>query len=288
MLSIVQTITATDGNERQRAQLFATLDEHQTFQLRTSHELDPHAAHISNLLNVPATRQQGLLLLHQLLPQCPLDIVEQKGVLWTTLATKVCATSRQCDSGVGSTIPLALRCVSLLLHKSAHIPELSKSFSNTLLAKIAEALIGLPASAHRAGLAVLEQAQRQYPGAVCIAREPVEQWILSFVDSPDAQLVGQSARCLHLMQQTRGGGGTAGDAHKVAWSKLQCGLLAQLHQLLDAIYANTPEVMDAVRAQDVKEVRLPVLELSDEPVVRYGQLVQRFRNVCEYLRCALV
>lgn len=293
MLSIVQTITSTAGTDRQLAQLFATLDEHQSFQLRTGAALDPHAAHVSNLLNAPATRHQGLLLLHQLLPQCPLEIIEQKGALWTTLATKVCHSGSSSSSSGNehhhrSTIPLALRCLSLLLHKSAHVPELSKALSNTLLAKIADAVLAVPPASHRAALALLEQAQRLYPGAVSIARATVEQWILSFADSADEQLVRQSARCLHLLQQTRGGGGQAGAAHKIAWQQLQAGLLAQLHQLLDALYANVPEVMDACQAHGVKAVPLAELALSDEPVARYGQLAQRFRNVCEYLRCALV
>lgn len=46
-------------------------------------------SHISNLLNDSATKLQGLLLLNSFLPQCPLDIFEQKGALWITLSTKV-------------------------------------------------------------------------------------------------------------------------------------------------------------------------------------------------------
>lgn len=37
MLSIVQTITATDDSNGQLAQLYAMLDEHQSFQLKVRH-----------------------------------------------------------------------------------------------------------------------------------------------------------------------------------------------------------------------------------------------------------
>lgn len=187
-----------------------------------------------------------------------------------------------------ASVPLALRCIGHLLHKSVHVPELSKALSNTLLAKLSEALLSLPPAAHSAALALLEQAQRLYPGAASLSRAATERWILSFADSADAVLVRQSGRCLLLLQQTRGGGGAGGTAHQLAWAALQQALLAQLHELLDALFANTPEVMDAfVPAADAAPLAWPALLLSDEPVARHVQLVQRFRNVAEYMRCAL-
>lgn len=257
---------------------------------QASHELDPIVSHISNLLNDAATKHTGLLLLHQFLPQCPLDIVEQKGALWTALATKALAQHRGATTATGTaTATLALRCIGHLLHKSVHVPELSKALSNTLLAKLTEALLSLPAAAHSAALALLEQAQRLHPGAASLSRAATERWILSFADSADAQLVRQSGRCLLLLQQTRGGGGAGGTAHQAAWAALQQALLGELHRLLDALFVHTPEVMDVfVASADAAQLGWPELQLSDEPVARHVQLVQRFRNVAEYLRGALV
>lgn len=264
---------------------------------QAAHELEPLVAHISNLLNDASTRLKGLLLLHPFLAQCPLDIVEQKGALWTTIATKVCAQHRAIAADATTVhqpravLVLALRCLGQLLRKSVHVPDLAKSMSNTLLAKLIEALLQLPAAVHGEALQLLELTQRLYPGAAMLSRSATESWIVSFVDSGDEQLVRRSGRCLHLLQQTRGGGGTGGTAHKAAWTALQRQLVAELHQLLDVIYANTPEVIDARTDDDeagAAKFQLPELRLSDEPVQRIAQLVQRFRNVCDYLRSALM
>lgn len=71
------------------------------------YELEPIVSHISNLLNDSATKLQGLLLLNSFLPQCPLDIFEQKGSLWITLSTKVLVQKKP-----QNTVCLALRVLS--------------------------------------------------------------------------------------------------------------------------------------------------------------------------------
>lgn len=245
MLTIVKTITAsttataTDGPHSDHlAQLYAALAEHQSFLLQCPAALADVAAHATKLLHDARQRTAGLLLLNQFLPQCPLDVVETRGIVWTELCIAVLADRRQPSAG---NVRLAAGCIAHLLRKSAYVPELSKALSNTLLARLHDALIGLGAEHASTAMALLEGAQRLYAGAAAISRPATLAWLLRFADASDGRLVRQAGRCLVLHQQTRGGG-AAGATHADNWSALQLALLGQLHQLLDALYAQTPEV----------------------------------------------
>lgn len=55
-------------------------------------------SHLTNLMNNFATKHQGLMLLNAFLPQCSLDVFEQKGALWITLSTKICAQKKPAES----------------------------------------------------------------------------------------------------------------------------------------------------------------------------------------------
>lgn len=148
-----------------------------------------------------------------------------------------------------------------------------------------ESTLNLPAEAHFAALKFLEVAMKTYPGAAGIGKTSTEKFIFSFIDSHDEVLVRQSAKCLHLLQQTRGGGAQS-SAHKLAWTNLQLSLLGSIHELLNGIYANTSEVVDGFAGIE----RLPItdLQLSDEPFARTKQITTRFKNLCKYFQIALV
>lgn len=65
--------------------------------LQTSSELESVTSHLTNLMNNFATKHQGLMLLNAFLPQCSLDVFEQKGALWITLCTKICAQKKPAE-----------------------------------------------------------------------------------------------------------------------------------------------------------------------------------------------
>lgn len=166
--------------------------------LQANNELEPIVSLISNYLNEMSSKHQGLLLLNAFLPQCPLDLFEQKGAIWITLCTKVCAQKKPLQS-----VAAAYDVLSKLTQKSVHVPELGKAMSNNLLAKIMESTIGLPAGTHFAALKFLEVAMQTYPGAAGLAKSATEKFIVSFVDTQDNSLVVQSGKCLQLLQQVR-------------------------------------------------------------------------------------
>lgn len=308
MLSIVQSFTSSETvNSTYATNLITTLDEHQSFQLKVcivrrsilkyinlinliknvtqpNHELDPIVSHITALLNDHSSKLTGLSLLSVFLPQCPLDLFEQKGTLWITLCTKVVAQRKP-----QSAVAVAFDVLAQLLDKAVHVPELTKAINGNLLAKIMETTLNLPADmrdAQIAALRFLESAMRLYSGAAGIGKSTTEKFILSFVDSSDDTLVAASGRCLLLLQQTRGGGAQSA-AHKLAWSQLQTLILGTLHDLLDGCFANTSEFIDTLTGT-AERLPLSSLQLSDEPILRANQLVTRFRNVCKFLQIALL
>lgn len=223
-----------------------------------------------------------MLLLRSFLGQCQLDIIEQKGSIWLSLCTKICAQKKPAAS-----VCLSYDVINEILSKSIHIPDLGKSISSNLLGKIIESVNDLPSECHLSALRCLETCMKLYAGPCGSSRAIIERFLTNLVDSNNHAIVVQTAKCLHLLQQVRGGG-TQGLSQKAAWSMLQTQLLGSLHETLDLIYANTAETYDHHNI-DGESVKLKTTELkvSAEPVERATQLVMRFQNLCEYLRVAL-
>lgn len=244
--------------------------------------MDSIVSLITNCLNSQDQKYEGLLLLKNFISQCQLDIIEQKGNLWISLCTKVCIQKK----------PAAAVCLSYdviidLLEKSIHIPELGKSIASNLLSKIIESVNGLSGESHLAALKCIETCMKLYPGPCGSSRTIIDRFLATFVDDTDRTLVRQSGKCLHLLQQVRGGG-SQGLSQKNAWALLQTQLIGSLHSILDQIYANTAETYDGNSyATDAELLKVPELLLNAEPVARATQLVTRFQNLSEYFRVIL-
>lgn len=240
---------------------------------------------ITNYLNNVELRHEGLLLLRAFILQCPIEIIEQKGGLWITLCTKSCIQDKN-----AAAVNIAYDVIKCILEKSVDIPELSKSIASSLLSKIVESVNGVPVQSQLAALKCLETCMKLYPGPCGSSRGHIDRFLSTFVDDVNPINVRQAAKCLHLLQQVRGGN-VHGLSQKNAWSLLQSQLIMNLHKTLDQIFANTVESCDEVNYNsnetETFNIKLPELTLSAEPVVRATQLTQRFWNLCQYLRVAL-
>lgn len=182
-------------------------------------------------------------------------------------------------------VSLSYEVISGILTKSIIIPDLGKTISSTLLSKIIESVNGLPSECHFAALKCLETCMKLYAGPSGSSRGIIDRFLCGLVDTTNHSLALQTAKCLHLLQQVRGGG-VQGMSQKGAWSLLQSQLLGSLHRTLDDIYANTMETYDGNTGESVT-LKTTELNLSAEPLERATQLVTRFQNLCEYLRVAL-
>lgn len=244
------------------------------------HELDSTVSLITNSLNAYDKKHDGLLLLKSFLVQCQLDIIEQKGNLWLSLCTKICAQKKP-----SATVSLSYEVISDMLAKSVHIPDLAKSVVSSSLGKIIESVNGQPPECHVAALKCLETCMKYYAGPCGSSRAIIDRFLCNQIDSTNRALVLQSGKCLHSLQQLRSGS-VQGMSQKGIWALFQSQLLGSLHATLDEIYAHTTETY----SRDSKEVvtlKMAELSLSSEPLERATQLTIRFRNLCDFLRIAL-
>lgn len=225
-------------------------------------------------------------MLRAFLPQCSLDVIEQKGALWITICTKVCQQKKPVNA-----ILVAYDIITKLLYRSVHVPDLAKAITSNLLAKIIDSACGVPAQCQLAALGCLQVCMSLYPGPSGSSRGAIERHLASFVDQADTVLVKEAGKCLLLLQQIRGSG-SQGISQKGAWAMLQTQLIGSLHVNFDQIYANTAETYDGghLNGLDGQEslLKVPQLELSPEPMTRATQLVTRFGNLSNYLRVALL
>lgn len=250
--------------------------------LQANNELETIISLITNSLNSHNKKHDGLLLLKSFLAQCQLDIVEQKGQLWLSLCTKICAQKKP-----AATIAVACDVINEILAKSVHIPDLGKAVSSNLLGKIIESAVGLPPECHLAAMKCLENCMKYYAGPSGSSRGAIERFLGQFIDSTNRPAVIRSAKCWLQLQQVRGGS-AQGTSVKTAWTNLQSQILGSLHGLLNQLFANAAETYDGFNFDDeIATLNVVELNLSPEPVERATQLSTRFRNLCEYLRVAL-
>lgn len=221
-------------------------------------------------------------MLRSFLVQCQLDIIEQKGNLWLSLCTKICAQKKP-----AATVCLGYEVISDILVKSVHIPDLGKAIASNLLSKIVESVNGLPPECHLAALKCLETCMKLYAGPSGASRAIIDRFLTTFIDSTNQSLVIQSGKCLLQLQQVRGGS-AQGTSVKGAWSNLQSQLFGSLHTILNQLFANTTETYDGFNFdEEITTLKTVELNLSPEPIQRATQLLTRLKNVVDYLRIAL-
>ncbi|XP_055325802.1 proline-, glutamic acid- and leucine-rich protein 1 [Sitodiplosis mosellana] len=280
-LNIVSTAAALPN--KKFVQLLNAFEHHQTFSQKAAHELDLVVSLITNNLNSHDKKHEGLLLLRSFLVQCQLDIIEQKGNLWLSLCTKICAQKKP-----AATVCLGYEVISDILVKSVHIPDLGKAIASNLLSKIIESVSGLPPECHLATLKCLETCMKLYAGPSGASRANIDRFLGTFIDSTNQALVIQSGKCLLQLQQVRGGGCVQGISVKGAWSNLQSQLLGSLHTVLNQLFANATETYDGFNFdEEITALKTVELNLSPEPIQRATQLLTRFKNLTDYLRIAL-
>lgn len=167
-------------------------------------------------MNTPSTRESGLLLLDSYLPQCTLDVLEEKGGSWIMLCVKTCSQKSPVNA-----VPLAYEVLSntfgkflirymlinihkfleQLIKKSIEIPELQKSVGTTFLQKIIESTVDIPESGYLPALQCLEVCMKLYSGSCGSQKKGLERFCFKFVDSNNEEIVQQAAKCCLLLQQ---------------------------------------------------------------------------------------
>uniref|UniRef100_A0A2M4AIK1 Pre-rRNA-processing protein RIX1 N-terminal domain-containing protein n=1 Tax=Anopheles triannulatus TaxID=58253 RepID=A0A2M4AIK1_9DIPT len=270
------------GNDSLLSLFLNNLDDHQTLwtdQPKT--DLETIFSKISSLLSNAATRNHALKTLHFMLPHCPLEIVEEKAQHYINVCEKVCHLHKSPES-----ITLVYAVLKQLLLHSCNSAELRKLLSSNLSTFILHPLgANFEASVIPHFLTVLELAMRHYSGVCGALKTRIEQFLYSLADATDPHTVLGTATCMLLLQQIRGGG-QHGTLHKKTWEEYYGKLVDTIHDLLNKVFAHTPETFD--EQTNLECLKLPALPSTNDPLHAAQLVVVRVNNLIVWLEHAIV
>uniref|UniRef100_A0A2M4BDP9 Pre-rRNA-processing protein RIX1 N-terminal domain-containing protein n=1 Tax=Anopheles marajoara TaxID=58244 RepID=A0A2M4BDP9_9DIPT len=257
------------------------LDEHQTLWTDPKSDLETIFSKISALLANASTRNHALKTLNFMLPHCPLEIVEEKGQHYINVCEKECNLHKSPES-----ITLVYAVLKQILLHSINSAELRKLLSSHLSTFILHPLgTNFEASSIPHFLTVLELAMRHYSGVCGALKTRIEQFLYGLADATDSQTVLGTAKCMLLLQQIRGGG-QHGTLHKKTWAEYYGKLIDTIHELLNKVFAHTPETFD--EQTNLECLKLPALPPTDDPLRTAQLVVVRANNLIVWLEHAIV
>ncbi|XP_058119596.1 proline-, glutamic acid- and leucine-rich protein 1-like [Anopheles ziemanni] len=258
----------------------SSLDEHQTFWSDPKNDLDTIFSKISNLLASIDTRDRGLRILCHLLPQCPLDVVEEKAQHYINVCAKICS-----NRGHMQSMPLAYGVLEQLLLRSLNSNELHKLLVSNLSKLLEPIAPNLDASVLPAALSFLELSMQHYAGTCGSSKSRIEPFLYSLVDATDQRVINRTARCMLLLQQIRGGG-QHGNLHKKTWEEYFLALVDTIQDVLNKIFAHTPETFDV--EENLECLKLPPMPSTKNPILTAQLLAVRAVNLISFLDHAIV
>ncbi|XP_065371016.1 proline-, glutamic acid- and leucine-rich protein 1-like [Calliphora vicina] len=277
-LSIFQGILSTEGTYLDI--YLDGLEDHRKFDVKSNDGVEL-VQHISSLLTKSTTRPLGLRLLTKYIDYCPIDVFEKKGNLWTTFVLKACNSQElQCDAR------LIFEVLSKIIKRSPQSPDLAKSFASTHISKVYESLTNVPQSKVKYALSCIETCLRANPGSSGQSRGVIERFLWKNVDHLEDEVVENCGKCLHLLQQIKGGG-QQGVNHKTQWKNYQLQLLGGIHTVYNEMFANCIEMYE----EKIEDQKLPweaeQIKFDPEPVKKAAQMYTRCHNMIKYLIIAI-
>lgn len=230
------------------------------------------------MLNTPNSRTEAFIILESFVLQCSTNILEQKGSLWLSICLKHSHAKQNHIHG-----SLAAKIISTIIIRSVAATDLQKNLSSTLIPKIIETAINSPSDA--SFFLIIKSLLQHYPAQCGSSRQLIIKKLWTFVDSTNVQIVADSAKCFHFLQQVRGGG-VQGISHKNMWTQYHLQLLGSIHEYFNLLFANTVESSDVSGVAD--RFNIPDITLNDEPLAKASQLAVRCENLISYLRTTLL
>lgn len=171
-----------------------------------------------------------------------------------------------------------------LLVISSQFRDLNKSIEEKQVQIIIENIVN-SSSRNLESLRCLEICLKLFGGKSGQFKRQIEIFCFSFLDLNNDCLVEQAAKCLHYLQQSRGGGNSGG-IHKKCWTDYHSQVIGSLEQLHSQIFKNVVDV--EISTGKSERLKLEELKLSPEPVTKFANLLIRFKNVCKLLEVTLL
>ncbi|KAL9921117.1 proline-, glutamic acid- and leucine-rich protein 1 [Glossina fuscipes fuscipes] len=233
---------------------------------------------INSLLLKPNTRTVGFQLLNQFLDYSQAAVLERKANVWIPLILKSCNSQ---DSGNMDLCFDLLKKFAMRCHENC---DLSKMFINNYLCKVYESLNNVLEIGIESALRCLEICLRLYAAPSASFQSVIDRFLRKFIDSTDHNIIVYCGKCMHMLQQIRGGG-QQGVNHKTRWQEYQNQLVASIHAIFNEMFSNCSETYVGDSSQEIGNKT--IADLSSEPVRKAAQLHVRAHNVIEYLIIAL-
>ncbi|XP_058061434.1 proline-, glutamic acid- and leucine-rich protein 1-like [Anopheles bellator] len=258
----------------------SSLEEHQTFWTDPQNDLEAILANISSLLANANSRDKALRALCDLVPNCPNDILEEKAQHYINMCVKVYT-----QGGSTQSVSLSFTVLQKLLLKSLHSSDIRKLFVSSLATMLEPIGSTLKKPVVPSVLAFLALAMRHYAGVCGSLKSRIEQFLYSLVDTTDRETAVSVAECLLLLQQIRGGG-QHGTLHKKTWEEYYRKLIDTVHDLLNRIFAHTPETFD--EETELECFKFRPLSSQDDPLAAAQLIVTRTNNLILFLQQAII
>uniref|UniRef100_A0A336MUC4 CSON007010 protein n=1 Tax=Culicoides sonorensis TaxID=179676 RepID=A0A336MUC4_CULSO len=268
-------------NEEYSPIILKALEEQQLLQNINRDSTHQTVAKINSLLNNQETRNQAFVILLEFLPECDLDVLNERGLVWLSTTIKACSLKSSSDSTAKG-----FDVIRLLIERSIEAHEFHKQISHSIIQKIFEAAYDPGEAAECNAINCVNQCMISYPGPSGPSKNIVEKIAFKYIDSSNTELVRGAAISLLLMQQTRSGG-EAKVMHEKYFTEYHVQIIGSLHYYCNILFENVDENYDVDQDSDEEKLKLPDLRFSHEPVSKTAQLSQRIINLLIFLREAI-
>lgn len=261
--------------------LIEALDENQIFRGKEN-IVELTIAKINSLLQNHTTKLTAYTLILQLLPQCGNEVLDDKGFSWLTTALKTC--NQQSPSNA---IGAAYKVISNLLRLSTNAAEFYKTITHSVIQRIFESCSKVGQSDQIEALNCMIVCMMTFPGPCGPSKFIVETVAVKFIDATDLAIITRAANCLLLTQSIKSGG-EQGQMHRKYFAEYQIQLIYTIHKYFDELFKYYDESFEGVIQEPDCKLKIPELCQVHEPVPRITKIIQRIRNVLQFLNISLV
>ncbi|XP_045104343.1 proline-, glutamic acid- and leucine-rich protein 1-like, partial [Portunus trituberculatus] len=252
------------------------------FQNEDDRLLKIHVREINSLLNSPKTRERGLRLLLDVVPQCPQQVLAEQCERWFKFCSDAIAASRKTRS-----LTQACQVLTALLRDLPILPELQRCVS----AKSSAFLVLELSSAVNdpAPLECLYEYIQAAPGQCLQHKKVLEERMLHHLDNPVTLCGGGSmtrlaGRVFAALPLPGIGGGNVAQARAEARGRQLALLLALAHSLMDTLLDGVVEKESHPYPREHSGLTLrPLEDITTDPISSRLAIIARLSNTLTFV-----
>ncbi|KAG0729953.1 hypothetical protein GWK47_029275 [Chionoecetes opilio] len=254
------------------------------FQHEDERLLKNHVGEVNSLLNNPKTRERGLRLLGDLVPQCARQVLTEQCERWFKFCCDAVGAGRKTRN-----LSPACQVLTALLKDLPSLPELQRCVASKLSAALALDLSAADPVRCPATLECLYECLRAAPAQCLQHKKILEERMLHHLDDPIGVPglggVTQRAGGVFAAVPLPGvGGGKVGQSRAEARGRQLSQLLALAHSLMDTLLDGVVEKESHPHPREHPALHLrPLQTLTQDPVSTRLALTARLHNTLTFV-----